>query len=64
METYKKLYRPTNDKILFGVAAGFAKYFNVDPNLVRLLIVLAALAGPGIPFYLIAWFVIPRENNV
>ena len=59
----KKLYRSEKNKMIGGVAAGFAEYFNLDPTLIRLLLVLAALAGPGIPFYIIAWLIMPPEPN-
>jgi len=46
------------------VAAGFADYFNVDPVLVRLGFVLLALAnGVGILFYIIAWVIMPTNEE-
>ncbi|NPV69057.1 MAG: PspC domain-containing protein [Firmicutes bacterium] len=57
----KRLYRSRTDKMLFGVAGGIAKYFEVDVVLVRLLWVLAILAGPGVPAYIIAAIIIPEE---
>lgn len=61
----KKLTR-SNNKILGGVLAGFAEYFNIDPTLVRLGYVLFSLFTilPGIIFYLIAWAVIPKNSIV
>jgi phage shock protein C len=48
--------------MLAGVAGGIAKYFNVDPTLVRLLFVLFALAGgPGLLVYIIMWIIMPIE---
>ncbi len=40
----KRLYRSRTDRMLFGVAGGLAKYFEVDVVLVRLLWVLAVIA--------------------
>lgn len=57
----KKLYRSSKNKMIGGVAAGFAEYFNIDPTFVRLVFVLLGLSGVGIPFYLIAWLVMPEE---
>jgi phage shock protein PspC (stress-responsive transcriptional regulator) len=62
MEQFKKLYRSEKNKMIGGVAAGFAEYFKIDPTLVRLIFVIAGLAGPGIPFYLIAWLIMPAEE--
>jgi len=58
----KKLYRSGKDKMLGGVCGGIAEYFNVDSTLVRLGWVLFALTGgAGIPAYIIAWIIIPRN---
>lgn len=32
----KRLYKSNRNKMLDGVCAGVAKYFNIDPTLVRL----------------------------
>jgi len=59
----KRLYRSRRDKILGGVCAGIAEYFNVDPVLVRLLWIIFTLIsmGLGIVAYLIAWIIVPEE---
>jgi len=57
-----KLYRSMTDKRVAGVCGGLAKYFNIDPTLVRLAFVFLALAGgPGFLIYLIMWIVLPCE---
>jgi phage shock protein C len=57
-----KLYRSMTEKRVAGVCGGLAKYFNVDPTLVRLAFVFLALAGgPGVLIYLIMWIVLPCE---
>ena len=61
MET-KRLYRSRTDSMLCGVCAGLAKYFNLDPTVVRLIFVLLfVLAGQGLLIYLILWLVVPLE---
>ncbi len=48
--------------MIAGVCAGLAKYFDVDPALVRLIMVLLAFAhGIGFLFYIVAWLVMPLE---
>ena len=60
--SYKRLYRSNKDKILGGVCGGLAEYFDVDPVIVRLIWVLAALmGGAGILAYIIAWIIIPKR---
>ncbi len=61
---FKRLYLSNENKILGGVCGGIAEYFDVDPVIVRLIWVLAALAwGAGILAYLIAWIIIPRKQR-
>jgi phage shock protein C len=58
----KRLYRSGRDKILGGVCGGIAEYLGVDPVLIRLIWVIAALGwGTGILAYIIAWIIIPRN---
>ena len=58
----KRLYKSKNNKMIDGVCAGIAKYFDVDPTLVRLAaIILACTVGSGILAYIICAIVIPRD---
>ncbi len=59
----KRLYRaPPEDSIIAGVCAGIAKYFSIDPVLVRLFWVLFVFGyGAGVFAYLLAWIIIPRK---
>jgi phage shock protein C len=59
----KRLTR-SKDAVLAGVCAGIAKYFDLDPSLVRIAYILASIlsvAFPGAIVYIILWFVIPEE---
>lgn len=58
----RKLYRDTKHKILGGVAAGFANYFNVDPLWFRLLWIVFFFSGVGIIAYIIFWIVLPGHE--
>ncbi len=54
----------SSDRRLLGVCGGIAEYFNVDPNVVRLLWVLfCLLGGSGILAYIIAAVIMPGEYN-
>ena len=60
----KPLRRSRQQKVIAGVCAGFAKYFDLDLSLVRVLWVLVALfGGGGFIAYLISWIVIPYEEQ-
>lgn len=60
----KRLYRPKKGRIIAGVCAGLGEYFDIDPVIIRLLLLLFILSGGSILFYLIAWIIIPDEDKV
>jgi phage shock protein C len=60
----KRIYKSSSDRVLFGVCGGIAKYFDVDPAIVRLLMVLFALmGGTGILFYIFAAIILRNEDD-
>lgn len=61
----KKLCRSMSDKAILGVCSGFAKYFDIDPIIVRLVVVLLALMGTlGVWFYIIAAIIMPKDSDM
>ena len=60
----RKLYRSQANRIIGGVCGGMAEYFNIDPNLMRLLfIVLSFLGGSGVLIYIASLFIIPNNPD-
>ncbi len=59
----KRLLRSRDDRWLAGVCGGIGVYSGVDPNVVRLLAVVAALlsCGTAVLAYVVAWVVIPEQ---
>lgn len=58
----RKLYRVRKGKIIAGVCGGIAKYFDIDPKIVRLLCVaLIAAFGSGLAVYIILAIFVPKE---
>ncbi|MGB4592602.1 MAG: PspC domain-containing protein [Coriobacteriia bacterium] len=59
----KKLYRSRADRMVAGVCGGLAEYFDLDPTVVRVAVVLIALLTQGGIFlaYLIMAIVVPEE---
>jgi phage shock protein PspC (stress-responsive transcriptional regulator) len=53
------LRRSRSDKVIGGVAGGLADYSGVDALLWRVGLVALALAGPGVPVYLLLWLLMP-----
>ena len=59
----KRLTRDTKNQKIAGVCAGFAKYFTIDPTLVRVLWIISVCAlGTGVLAYAVCWFVMPEEG--
>ncbi len=61
----KKLERPRRGRMLAGVCAAFAKYFEVDVTIVRLIyaVLTVCTAFCGVIVYFIAAFIIPQEKD-
>ena len=59
----KKLYRSRDNRMIGGVAAGLAEYFDIDATIVRLAFVFFGLAGigGGALVYIIMMLVVPEE---
>lgn len=62
----KRLYRTTcSNAVLCGVCGGIARYFGIDPTVVRVATaVLVAAGGLSLWVYIIAAFLMPREESV
>lgn len=60
----KSLKKSSTNRVICGVCGGIGEYFQVDPTLVRLLLVaFCVLGGSGILAYLIAAIIIPEDNG-
>jgi phage shock protein C len=58
----KRLYKSRKDKVIDGVCAGIAEYFDLDPVLVRVVFVLFFIfGGMGFVAYIVGMIVIPRR---
>ena len=58
------LFRIKSNKMIGGVAAGLAEYFNLDVTLVRVLLVVAFFTPiPAIIPYIILWIVMPTKES-
>ena len=60
----RRLTRSRTDRMIAGVCGGFAAYSGVDANIIRLLMVLLAVfGGAGLVLYLVAWVIVPVEDD-
>jgi phage shock protein C len=51
--------------MISGVCGGLAEYFEVDPVLMRLLVVVGTVlsGGLGLFFYVVLWIIMPKEGE-
>ena len=62
--THDRLLRDPYDKVIGGVCSGVGHYFDIDPVIVRIIMVALFLTfGIGFIAYLIAWIVIPAARS-
>ena len=61
----RKLYRDTNDQKIGGVCSGLARYFDLDPLLLRVAFVAALFVGGGslLAYILLWWLVDPAPEG-
>src|SRR5262245_47209300 len=62
----QKLMLDKRNKKIAGAGAGFARYFDVDVNLVRIIWLVIAICTGGMGFiaYLGAWLILPSDHGV
>ena len=59
-----RLERLRDERAIAGVAAGVARYLDIDVAWIRLAFVVAALfGGSGVLLYIIGWLAIPEEGE-
>ncbi len=60
-----RLYRSRKNRVFAGVAGGLGEYFDIDPVFIRVIFVVATLAGAsGLLAYIILWIVVPKERLI
>ena len=60
----KRLYLSRTDSKILGVCGGIGQTYDIDPTLVRLIVVFLCFATAIIPValtYIIAWAIMPKE---
>jgi phage shock protein C len=59
------LRRSRSDRMIAGVVAGLAKYFDLDPTLARVgyvVVSVVSAAFPGILIYALLWVIVPEGD--
>ena len=59
----KKLYRSKTNRYFAGVCGGIGEFFNIDPNIVRIIAVLLGFGSIGtlLIIYIAAAILLPEE---
>lgn len=57
----KRLYKSRTNRVFCGVCGGIGEYLNIDPTIIRLLVVLLGFTGSGFLAYIIAAIIMPEE---
>ncbi|MDX3002470.1 PspC domain-containing protein [Kribbella solani] len=55
--------RSRSDRWLAGVCGGIGRALNIDPVLVRVVMAVLIVSGPGVIFYIAAWVLMPDEGS-
>lgn len=64
-QSYRRMYRDPDNRMIGGVCSGMAAYWRIDPTLVRVIFVILAVFGmAGILIYLILWILLPEAHTV
>lgn len=61
----KKLRRPRNGRVFFGVCAGLADFFGLDVTMVRAVFMIGTVVTLSVVFavYLVLVLVVPEKND-
>ncbi|MBN2588237.1 MAG: PspC domain-containing protein [Sedimentisphaerales bacterium] len=60
----RKLYISKTDRKIFGVCGGIGETYDIDPTLIRLIVVFLCIVTAIVPVlltYLAAWAIIPTK---
>jgi len=61
----RKLYISKKDRKIFGFCGGIGETYDIDPTLVRLVVVFLCFATAILPVlltYLAAWIIVPEKS--
>ena len=62
----RRLHLSTKNKKIFGVCGGIGETYDVDPNLIRILVFFLALATGILPMvltYIVARLILPKGEQ-
>ncbi|TDD28906.1 PspC domain-containing protein [Kribbella turkmenica] len=63
LQNVQSWQRSRSDRMVAGVCGGIGRALNIDPVLVRVVMAVLILSGPGVVFYIAAWVLMPDEGS-
>jgi phage shock protein PspC (stress-responsive transcriptional regulator) len=64
LRSYEQLRRSTTDRKIAGVAGGLGRHLNIDPTIIRVvLVVMCFFGGSGFLLYGVAWALVPEDGQ-
>ncbi len=67
MATPRQLRRSATSRVLGGVCGGLAEYFDIDPTIVRIILIALAILSlgfGGVILYILAWIIMPAPLGI
>lgn len=63
MKDVQSWRRSRSDRMVAGVCGGVGRALDVDPVLIRVVMAVLIITGPGVPLYVAAWLLMPDEGS-
>lgn len=63
LRTVTSMHRSRDDRMIAGVCGGLARYLDIDPVVVRVVVAaLTIIGGVGLVLYVAAWLLVPEDG--
>ena len=63
LQNVQSWQRSRSDRMVAGVCGGIGRALNIDPVLIRVVMAVLIISGPGVIFYIAAWALMPDEGS-
>ncbi|TCO43929.1 phage shock protein C (PspC) family protein [Kribbella antiqua] len=63
LQNVQSWQRSRSDRMVAGVCGGIGRALNIDPVLIRVVMAVLIISGPGVIFYIAAWVLMPDEGS-
>ncbi|TDD52677.1 PspC domain-containing protein [Kribbella antibiotica] len=63
LQNVQNWQRSRSDRMVAGVCGGIGRSLGIDPVLIRVVMAVLIISGPGVIFYIAAWLLMPDERS-